>query len=83
MIAIGIGKGERTTKWTVDRSRDDRVAARGEGVVNRLGVSGMEPDRSADARLSNGRELHTGNDASEGERDRRRLENDGMGRARI
>jgi DNA-binding MarR family transcriptional regulator len=73
LVAVGVGKGERPAEWTVNRSRDDRVAIGDKSIVNGLDVGGMQPDRGTDA----------GNDISEGERERRRLEDDSMGRARL
>lgn len=44
LVAVEVSKGERTTKDSVDRSGDDRVAVGGEGIVNVLDISGMKPD---------------------------------------
>ena len=83
LVAVGVGEGERATERTVDRSRDDRVAVGREGVVDGLDVGGVEPDRGTDAGLGDGGEIGAGNDVSQRERDRRRLEDDGMRRARL
>ena len=83
LVAVGVGKGERATEWAVDRGRDDRVAIGDESIVNGLDVGGVQPDRGADAGLSNGRKIGAGNDVSQCESDRGRLEDDSMGRARL
>jgi DNA-binding MarR family transcriptional regulator len=81
LVAVRVGEGERATEWAVDRSRDDRVAVGDESIVNGLDVGGVEPDRSADARLRDGCQIGAGNDVSQGERDWCRLEDDGVRRA--
>jgi DNA-binding MarR family transcriptional regulator len=83
LIAVGVGEGERPAEGAVDRCGDDRVAVGDEGIVNGLDVGGVEPDRGTDAGLSNGRQVGAGNNVAESERDRRRLEDDGMWRARL
>jgi len=82
LVTVGVGKGEGAPKWASDRGRDNRVAIGDESVVNRLDISGMEPDRGADAGLSHGREIGAWNDVSKCERDRGRLKHNGVGRAR-
>lgn len=52
-----------------------------ESIVNGLDVCGVEPDRGADAGLSNGCKVGAGNDVAESERDRLRLEDDSVRRA--
>ena len=52
-----------------------------ESVVNGLDVRGVEPDRGTDAGLGNGCEVGAGNDLAECERDRLRLEDDGVRRS--
>lgn len=54
-----------------------------ECVVDDLDIAGVKPYRGPDARLSNGCEVGAGNDTSKCERDRRRLEDDCMRRARL
>ncbi|POH65373.1 EamA family transporter [Cryobacterium zongtaii] len=53
LVAVGVGEGERSTEWAVDRGRDDRVAVGDESVVDGLDVGRVEPDRGADAGLGN------------------------------
>ena len=52
-----------------------------ESIVNGLDVCGVEPDRGTDAGLSNRCEIGAGNDVAECERDRLRLEDDGVRRS--
>ena len=55
-----------------------------ESVVNGLDVGGVEPDGGTDAGLGDGCEIGAGNDVAECERDRFRLEDDGVrGSARV
>lgn len=81
LVTAGVGEGEGAAEWAVDRSRDDRVAVGDESVVNGLDIGGMEPDRRTDAGLGDRRKIRAGNDFSQRERDRCRLEDDGMRRA--
>jgi hypothetical protein len=52
-----------------------------ERVVDGLDIGGVEPDRDTDARLGNGCEVGAGNDVAQCERDRLRLEDDGVRRS--
>ena len=54
------------------------MAVGDENVVNGVDVSGMEPDRGADAVLGNGRKIGDGNEVPQSESDRRRLQDDGV-----
>lgn len=81
MIAVRVGEGEGATEWAVNRCRDDGVAAGDESIVDGLDVGGVEPDRRPHAGLGNGREIGAGNDVSKCERDRGRLEDDGVRRS--
>jgi DNA-binding MarR family transcriptional regulator len=83
LIAVGVGEGEGATEWAIERGRDDRVAVGDESVVDGLDVGGVEPNRGPDAGLSNGCEIGAWNDVSKCERDRGRLEDDGVGRAHL
>jgi len=80
LVAVGVGEGERPAEGAVDRSGDDGVTVGDESVVNGLDVCGVEPDRGTDAGLGDGRQIGAGNDVAECERDRLRLEDDGVGR---
>jgi hypothetical protein len=57
------------------------VAVGDQSVVNGLDVGGVEPNRGADAGLSDGCQVGARNDIAQCERDRRRFEDDGMGRS--
>ena len=81
LVAVGVGEGECPTEGAVDRCGDDGVTVGDESIVNGLDVCGVEPDRGTDAGLSNGCEIGAGNDVAECERDRLRLEDDGVRRS--
>jgi len=81
LVAVGVGEGECPTEGPVDRCGDDGVTVGDESIVNGLDVCGVEPDRGTDAGLSNGCEIGSGNDVAECERDRLRLEDDGVRRS--
>lgn len=57
------------------------MAVGDESIVDGLDVCGVEPDRGTDAGLSYGCEIGAGNDVAECERDRLRLEDDGVRRS--
>lgn len=80
LVALRVGEGECPAEGAVDRRGDDGVTVGDESIVNGLDVCGVEPDRRTDAGLSNGREIGAGNDVAERERDRLRLEDDGVRR---
>jgi hypothetical protein len=77
LVAVGVGEGEGSTEGAVNGCGDDGVTVGGEGIVNGLDVCGVEPDRGADAGLSDGCEIGARNDVAERERDRLGLEDDG------
>jgi len=81
LVAVGVGEGEGPTEGAVDRCGDDGVTVGDESIVNGLDVCGVEPDRGTNAGLSNGCEIGAGNDVAECERDRLRLEDDGVRRS--
>jgi hypothetical protein len=80
LVAVGVGEGERPAEGTVDRRRDDGVTVGGESIVNGLDVGGVQPDRGTDAGLGDGSEIGAGKGVAQGERDRLRLEDDGVRR---
>lgn len=81
LVAVGVGEGERPAEGAVDRCGDDGVTIGDESIVDGLDVGGVEPDRGTDAGLGNGCEIGAGNDVAECERDRLRLEDDGVRRS--
>jgi len=81
LVAVGVGEGEGPTEGAVDRCRDDGVTVGDESIVDGLDVCGVEPDRDPDAGLGNGCEIGAGDDVAERERDRLRLEDDGVRRS--
>jgi glyoxylase I family protein len=81
LVAVGVGERERAAERAVDRRRDDGVSVGGEGVVDLLDPGGVQPDRGADAGLRGAGDVRTRDDVAERERDRRRLEDDGVRRA--
>lgn len=81
LVAVGVGEGECPAEGAVDRRGDDGVTVGDESIVNGLDVCGVEPDRGTDAGLGNGCEIGAGNDVAECERDRLRLEDDGVRRS--
>ena len=80
LVAVGVGEGECPAEGAVDRCGDDGVTAGDEIIVNGLDVCGVEPDRGTDTGLGNGCEIGAGDDVAECERDRLRLEDDGVRR---
>src|SRR6202161_1419050 len=83
LVAVRVGEGECPRERAVDRCRGDGVTVSDESIVNGLNVGGVEPDRGTDAGLSNGCEIGAGKDVAKRERDRRRLEDDGVRRASL
>ena len=81
VVAVGVGEGECPAERAVDWCGDDGVAAGDESIVDGLNVCGVEPDRGTDAGLGSGCEIGAGNDVAERERDRLRLEDDGVRRS--
>lgn len=57
LVAVGGGESECPTEGAVDRCGDDGATVGDECIVNVLDVWGVEPDRGADAGLSNGCEI--------------------------
>jgi DNA-binding MarR family transcriptional regulator len=80
VVAVGVGEAERPAEGSVDRWGDDGVAVGHERIVNGLNFCGVKPYRGTDAGLSHGCEIGAGNDVTERERDRLRLEDDGVRR---
>ena len=80
-VAVGVGEGECPAEGAVNRCGDDGVTVGDESIVDDLDVGGVEPDRGTNAGLSNGCEIGAGNDVAECERDRLRLEDDGVRRS--
>ena len=80
LVAVGVGEGECPTEGPLDRCGDDGVTVGDESIVNRLDVCGVEPDRGTDAGLNHGSKIGAGNDVAECERDRLRLEDNGVRR---
>jgi hypothetical protein len=80
-VAVGVGEGERPAERAVDRRGDDGVTVGDQCIVNGLHVGGVQPDRGADAGLGRGGEIGAGDDVAERERDRLRLEDDGVRRS--
>lgn len=81
LVAVRVGEGEGPAEGAVDRCGDDDPAVGDERVVDRLDAGGVEPDRDTDAGLGDGGEAGAGNDVAQGERDRLRLEDDGVRRS--
>jgi hypothetical protein len=81
LVAVEIGEGERPTEGAVDRSGDDGVPVGDESIVDVLDVRCVQPERGSDTGLGDGCEIGAGNDVTEGERDRLRLEDDGVRRS--
>jgi hypothetical protein len=65
----------------LDRCGDDGVIVGDESIVNGLDVCGVEPDRGTDAGLGNRCEIGAGSHIATCERDRLRLEVDGVRRS--
>ena len=78
LVAVGVGEGKCPAEGAVDRCGDDGVTAGDEIIVNGLDVCGVEPDRGTDTGLGSGCEIGAGDDVAKGERDRLRLEDDGV-----
>ena len=81
VAAVGVGEGECPTEGAVDRWRDDGVTVGDQSIVNGLDICGVEPGRGTDTGLSNGSEIGAGHDVADCERDRLRLEDDGVRRS--
>ena len=81
VVPVEVGEREGAAERAIDRRGDYRATVGHERVVNGLDIRGVKPDGGADAGLRNRREVGAGHDIAKGECDRRRLEDDGVGRA--
>lgn len=80
-VAVGVGEGECPAEGAVDRCGDDGVTVGQQSIVNGLDVGGVQPDPGTDAGLGDGCEIGARNDVADCERDRLRLEDDGVRRS--
>ncbi|OKI45461.1 hypothetical protein AMK15_36170 [Streptomyces sp. MJM1172] len=81
LVAVGVGEGECPTEEPSIGAETIVWPSATRGVVNGLDVCGVEPARGTDAGLGNGCEIGAGKDLEECERDRLRLEDDGVRRS--